>query len=364
MRRLFTVVCSVSLVWIHLLGESLPYSMVQAEENQAHITRLLYNVREDFSRLTFFVQGEFEYNLEKQQDYVFIHFLNTVVASTPGYSTFEFTTGLVNQTRFVKTGHNSSGAAIHLRDGAWVSCFKDIEQNNLIVYVFPEKLRPYPTDAWSSDFIDSYLPHELFSLNIPPIMSEVSSEKRVGSSELSLPGGRKTGVESEAAHSHRSLILVFAVIVSAMTTLLLSGMMLLLRSYRQPRKQSFEFDAEPPLPDTVGEAESSLDITEEVGVCTTSERHVQEVDPPSEIEELAETFGRGKGELELVVKMRPSVKHEVLKEKLGRAKIRNSTRAAIATLAKKLGIGQGELKLARDLERMKEKNPNHKEERL
>lgn len=331
----------------------LPVSGEVQETGQ--ITRVLYNVRDQFSRLTFFVDGLVNCASEQVKGQINLYFPNTAISSPPGYTELEFQTGLIQKTKLEKINNGDAAVTIYLREDAWYTIMRDTDNDDFIVYIFPSKMVLHDTSPGPVQLFDP------ISIAAGGVVETSSVSENTA--EPLVPVAHIPQISNPAVMSsgnYRPLILIFAIVTSGVIVTVMTGSFIFIRHLRMKKaKKAYALASLPDLTSQIRE-EKPESIKTHFGV-KDEEADIQDfildkresVGETKGVTDIAEKFLRGKGEIDLIVKLESDVKQNVLKKKLSKLTKKYASDSALISDAKKLGIGQGEIKLLHNLEKFK-----------
>jgi|GEM_PF-3422468 len=331
-------------------------------QDAGQITRVLYNVRDQFSRLTFFVDGSVNCASEQIDGQISLYFPNTSITSPLGYTELEFQTGLIQKTNLEKINNGDAAVTIYLREDAWYTLIRDTENNNFYVYIFPSKMVFHDTSPASVQLFDP------ISIAADGAVGRTSGNEYPADSflraaqipQLSSPVVLRSG-------HYRPLVLIFAIITSGVIVIVMTGCFMFIR-YLRMKKTTKRHEAEslPGLKKQIREEKQESTETyfdnkneeaDEQGFVIDERESTGETNSVTDIE--AE-YRRGKGEINLIMKLESDIKQNSLKKKLSKLNKKYASDSVLISDAKKLGLGQGEIKLLRDLEKFR--TNKHKKE--
>jgi hypothetical protein len=331
------------------------FAKTAAASTDVSLTRLLYNVRDDFSRLTFFFNGPVVYSAEQRGGRVYLYFSDIDVASPPGLSAFDFQTGLISGTNLSEIADRSVQAVVHLRDNAWHSIVQDNETQRILVYVFPASMQPGTRTASRFAIVgQDPVPGPVYIENRPdPIHpADTAAVKRAAAAGARENAGR--------AGVFNPLVLIFSMLVSGGLLAIAASVVYFYRYMRGRERSDKRNPAAFPNIDVLagGDTETNTGCVQ-AGNETPSDEvaagEYAEVEDGysarSQADDLAVKYGRGRGEMDLVLKLKGGTLNDSIKKKMKSVNAQNLSPTTLANTARKLGIGQGEITLARNLKR-------------
>lgn len=331
-------------------------------QDAGQITRVLYNVRDQFSRLTFFVDGSVNCASEQVDGQISLYFANTSITSPPGYVELEFQTGLIQKTKLEKINNGDAAATIYLREDAWYTLIRDTENNNFYVYIFPSKMVLHDTSPASVQLFDP-ISIAADGADDRTSVNENPADSFLPAAQIPRPA---PPVVLRSGH-YRPLVLIFAIITSGVIVIVMSGGFMFIRYLRMKKtKIRYEADFLPGLSQLVREEkQESAELNfgnknekaDEQDLVIDGRKSIGET---NSVTDIAAKYRRGKGEIDLMMKMESDIKQNSLKKKLSKLNKKYASDSTIISDARKLGIGRGEITLLRDLEKYKT-NRNKKE---
>ncbi len=331
-------------------------------QDTGQITRVLYNVRDQFSRLTFFVDGPVNCASEQVDGQISLYFPNTSITSPPGYTELEFQTGLIQKTKLEKINNGDAAATIYLREDAWYTLIRDTENNNFYVYIFPSQMVLHDTSPVSVQLFD------------PISIAADGADDRVSVNENPadsfLPAAqilRPAPIVDLRSDHYRPLVLIFAILTSGVIVIVMTGGVMFIR-YLRMKKIKIGYEAESltgPGQLVREEKQESAEMNFGNKNEEADERDLvldgrESIGETNSVTDIAAKYRRGTGEMNLMMRLESDIKQNSLKKKLSKLNKKYASDSVLISDAKKLGIGQGEIKLMRDLEQFK-KNKDRKE---
>jgi hypothetical protein len=352
MRRKSFIIQFYILVTIAALAGLTQQAAISEVQEGGIINRVLYNVRDDFSRLTFFVDGSVTCTAEQVGDEISLYFQNTTISRPPGHAQLEFKTGLIRKTTLEKINNRDAGVTINLRENGWYTIIRNTETDDFYVYIFPSNLvlhDPVPASIQLFDPISMAAGaaadrHAIDGNPAGPLLPTAHISEQ--------PTSQVT-----RSHQHGPLILIFSVLSSAVIVTIMTACIIFIRYLRIKNKK--EVNAGDLLPAMGQNVWAEKPESVETGFSTFNEKEGKQHPIPDSWnsagrakneEDIAVKFRRGKGEIDLFMKMESDIKKNSLKKKLSGLRKNYASDSMIITDAKKLGIGRGEIKLLHDLE--------------
>jgi hypothetical protein len=322
----------------------------------SELNGIRYNVQPTRSRVTFRFTGAVAYAAAKRDSIITVVFRNVTVGSPPGEARLSFVSGAVQGVRIQRAGNDSAIATIHLRKRDRVEYSGSDDGSALFVDVLGDRQETAAVDEEKplAHIGESKPSHESPPITADPVTLAVAAEQATASG---LPTHRT--VDPQRPSDSGVLISVFISLIVATV-----GTLAILRF--AVRKENRKRDAEIQLMDTMPEADTlSLPRVTELSLAEPEELSARfsqtETDAEDPALTLAQRFRRSRSDLDFAIQLSSLPYPNPSGKELIATEAASLSRAQRTILAKRLGVGRGELDLIANLSRMQElaKEKNH-----
>lgn len=333
----------------------------------SRLTGIRYNVRETKSRVTFRFTGTMFYSADKKGDIITLVFRNVSVGSPPGEARLSFVSGTVQGVTLHRAGKDSAIASIRLRSDDRVEYSSSENGHDLYVDVVGSGHRAGVRQSSAAAASASPAQKTPESVAISPPPAEVSSNKiqnvdqPVPVPELEKYAGRTMPARQESSDPGLLISILLSLTISSAGTIAI----LWLYVRRQCVKQHSEVGpADRIAPESAAEGFSLPQLSvpatpDPFGSPVLSALPDAEGDDPGLA--LAERFQRSRSELDFAIQVSSVPYPNGVAKTLAGKDAALLTKAQRTVVAKKLGVGRGELDLMANISRMQEqaKEANH-----
>jgi hypothetical protein len=311
----------------------------QAVEQSTDIARVddvRYAVLEGSSRLTIKVEGRMQYSVDRVENWVRILFGKTTVKERYARARMSFTSGFVARVNIDQRGQDSAVVAVLLREKTSFKVSRSDKEKALLVEVYP--------DSSFQNHAGNSLALPLQRLPFGGMLVGESSQHKVNEA----PKVQQVDLNArKSPYSWPNTVALSVLLTIALALLGTSVLLVLIRSRsfgnatrRQSKAASVSTD--PALIRTNSSQRNALLVDEQ-----SDADSVVSSDRDSLARLLAKQYQRGEGELTPSFNFKGRNGEHKWNQKIRELTESNLERKGHASIARKLGIGKGEVELAR-----------------
>ena len=318
-----------------------------AAGDQATLTGIRYNIQPDRSRVTLQFTGEPEYTTDERGDGVILRFRNATVAPKPGAARLTFVSGAVEKVSVHRIGEDSLAVIIDLRDNCHYALHAGAD-GALIVDAFrpgnlvqARRSTVAKKDPVPADHIPAV--HKVTPVVAPDSLLAVSDSATVT---------EETPLKGDTAEAVNPVLLAFSAVLALACSTALGWMYIRYRRFvgRAVRTTvtvpaTVDVPPDTPVDDEPVDSRPALRIPSAPLLDEADAADGGHGDDEDVISSTAGKFGRSKGEIGFAVHKKESLTGQRLTKKLSPAAVRTMTKTQRIALARKLGVGVGELDL-------------------
>ncbi len=320
----------------------------------SELNGIRYNVQPTRSRVTFRFTGTVTYSAGKRDDVITLVFRNVTVGSPPGEARLRFVSGAVQGVRIQSTGKDSAIATIHLRNEDRVAYSASDDGNALYVDVLGGGQRTAAVNiAGKTSATATETEKNSLSPGVP-FAAPVTAERTVPPGP---PAPRRADPGPSSGSGLLISVLISLIVATAGTLVILR---FTVRHWNGKRDAGIQ-----PMGATLDVRTFSLPRVTEIVPPDQERSAVQFSQPETDGDDsaltLAERFKRSRSELDFAIQLSSLPYPNPTGKELIATQAASLSKAQRTVIAKKLGVGRGELDLIANLSRMQEqaKERNH-----
>lgn len=323
----------------------------------SELTGIRYSVRDAKSRVTFRFAGTVNYSAGKSENIITLVFPGVSVGSPPGEARLNFVSGAVQGVDLRRVGRDSAIATIRLRSDDRVEYSSSEDGHALYVDVLGGEhtsgVYPGATQGPSSPPRESAQKASTFPVARKAIEDPVHEEQTAPQIQSAPGAPDRQGTRTAGLF----LSVLLSLTVSAAGTIAILWFFVRRKKRVSDRRPA---DAPGSEPETLSLPRLSLPATQDPQESTVRSS-LPEVEEDNPGLDLAERFQRSRSELDFAIQLSSMPYAHGLEKELTGTHAASMTMAQRTVVAKKLGVGRGELDLIANLSKMKEhaKEGNH-----
>lgn len=314
---------------------------------QSRLTGIRYNIRGSNSRVTLLFTDAILYSANKTPDGVMLMLRNTEIGSPPGEAKLDFKSGNVRRVEVTKVGKDSAAVSIVMRNGGRVEYSSSEVSHQLYVDVNGTQLG---APAGLSSKLESARGKKHVS-PLPPVAKGEDLRvvgNPIAEAQMEPPTADPTGGRNASSTGATILAVIISVIIGGIGTLTILSLYVRQRLVPRPQQQRME-ETEGGMSQT----QFSIPPPPAIPFVSQAEEKAVLAEDDSSLS-LAERFQRSRGEIDFALHLSSGAYGHERGKKLAGTNPAALTGAQRAVVAKRLGVGQGEVELMAKISRMKQ----------